>query len=318
MTIPPIGLAIVAPSGYARAEAAIAHAIARLREHGCTVHNYFDEARVHQRFGDSDAGRLAQLNAAADDPQVQVVMALRGQYGLTRLLPHIDFERMAASGKVFVGFSDFTAFQMGLLARVGASSYAGPMFFSDFAPADWDGYTHGQLWDCLRGPVHVVRGEGAGNPVLQAAGPVWGGNLAMLVSLLGTPWFPQVEQGILFFEDVNEHPYRVERMLLQLAQAGVLERQQAVLLGDFSNYALTAADNGYNFDEMLAYLRRTVRVPILTGLPFGHGRTRATIPVGAHGELDSHVQGFSLTLSAYPTVCGAGHPLAASVFPSGA
>jgi muramoyltetrapeptide carboxypeptidase len=126
----------------------------------------------------------------------------------------------------------------------------------------------------------------------------------MLVSLLGTPWFPQVEQGILFFEDVNEHPYRVERMLLQLAQAGVLERQQAVLLGDFSNYALAPADNGYNFDEMLAYLRRTVRVPILTGLPFGHGRTRATIPVGAQGDLCSTGDGFTLTLSGYPTVAG--------------
>lgn len=302
MTSPSIGIAIVAPSGHGQDLAGIERGLALLRAHGCRVDNYFDPARVFQRFGDTDAGRLGQLVDAAANPDVQVVMALRGQYGLTRLLPEIDFERMAASGKIFVGFSDFTAFQMGLLAKTGAMSYAGPMFYSDFAPATPDAFTLGDFWRCLAGPTHAVHGTGAGNPVVSVSGPVWGGNLAMLASLVGTQFFPRVDGGIVFVEDVNEHPYRVERMLLQLLQAGVLGRQQALLLGDFSNYRLSDADNGYDFAAMLAYLRATLPIPVLTGLPFGHQRTRATIPFGAPATLVSDGAAFTLTMRDYPTL----------------
>lgn len=266
------------------------------------MHNYYDPEQVFQRFGATDEARLAQLYAAAAHPEVQVVMALRGQYGLTRLLPHIDFARLADSGKIFCGFSDFTALQMGLFAHAGGQSYAGPMFHSDFVPEVPDPFTLNDFAACLAGPVHTVRGQAPGNPDVDAEGTVWGGNLAMLISLIGTPYFPRIEDGILFLEDVNEHPYRVERMLLQLMQTGVLARQRAVLLGDFSAYKLTPADNGYDFDAMLAYLRQNLPLPVLAGLPFGHGRTRATIPFGASGQLRAHGGAFELTLRDYPTV----------------
>ena len=302
MITPPIGIAIVAPGGYGQDAAGIARGLALLRARGCRVYNYFDPARVFQRFGASDAERLGQLDDAAANPDVQVVMALRGQYGLTRLLPEIDFERMAASGKIFVGFSDFTAFQMALLAKTGGMSYAGPMFYSDFAPAVPDQFTLEDFWRCLAGPTHTVHGSGEGNPVVSVSGPVWGGNLAMLASMVGTEYFPHVNGGIVFVEDVNEHPYRVERMLLQLLQAGILGRQQALLLGDFSNYRLSDADNGYDFSAMLAYLRATLPIPVLTGLPFGHQRTRVTIPFGAPATLVSDGAAFTLTMRDYPTL----------------
>jgi muramoyltetrapeptide carboxypeptidase len=301
VSTPQIGIAIVAPSGYTQDAAAIASGIARLEAQGCTVHNYFDVARVHQRFGDTDEGRLAQLGAAAADPAVDVVMALRGQYGLSRILPRIDFQAMADSGKIFCGFSDFTAFQMGLLAKTGALSYAGPMFFSDFCHAQLDEFTIGDFWRCLAGPRHRISEKAAGNPSVSVNGTIWGGNLAMIMSLLGTEYFPQIEGGILFLEDVNEHPYRVERMLLTLMQAGVLARQRAVVLGDFSAYSLSPADNGYNFDTMLAYLRATLPVPVLTGLTHGHGRTRTTIPFGAPATLMSDAEGFTIDIGSYPT-----------------
>jgi muramoyltetrapeptide carboxypeptidase len=305
VSIPPIGIAIAATSGQTLDGAAIDRAVARLQAQGCTVHNYFDTARVFQRFGDSDAGRLAQLNAAAADPDVQVVMALRGQYGLSRILPQIDFDAMAASGKIFVGFSDFTAFQMALYARTGAASYTGPMFFNDFAQGEWDAFTLGDFWRCLAGPTHTIVETAPGNPVLDLQGKAWGGNLAMLVSLLGTPYFPTIDDGIVYVEDVNEHPYRVERMLLQLLQAGVLERQKALVLGDFSSYKLGPGDNGYDFDAMLAYLRATLPIPVLTGLRFGHGRTRVTIPFGAATRLTSDEAGFALHFSDYPSLANA-------------
>lgn len=301
-----IGIAIVAPGGQALDPCAVERAIARLEDHGCLVHNYYDHARIHERFGGTDQARLAQLHAAVADPDVQLIMALRGGYGSTRLLPHIDFEAIAASGKLLVGFSDITAIQMGLMARTGAASYAGPMLVGDFGPQDPVRFTLDDFWRCLAGPTHTIDERitacASGNPCVETSGTVWGGNLAMICSLLGTPYFPQIEGGILYLEDICEHPYRVERMLLQLDQAGVLARQRAVVLGDFSGYKLGANDNGYDFEPMLAYLRHTLPLPILQGLSFGHIGRRVTIPFGAHGRLVSRRDGFTLGLSDYPTL----------------
>jgi muramoyltetrapeptide carboxypeptidase len=295
-------LALVAPGGYAPEPEAVTRGIARLESQGILVHNYYEHDKRHLRFGGTDEARLAQLNAAAADPDAQVVLALRGQYGMTRLLPHIDFERMADSGKIFVGYSDITAFHMGLYAKRGAISYAGPMFAGDFGAAEPVAFTLDDFWHCLAGPTHTVAGQGAGNPALDVTGTVWGGNLAMIMSLLGTPYFPQIDGGILFLEDIAEHPYRIERMLLQLMQAGVLARQRAIVLGDFSGYRLSPGDNGYDFAQMLAFLRATLPCPVLTGLEFGHIPRRVTIPFGAQGRLASDDAGWTLTMAGYPTV----------------
>jgi muramoyltetrapeptide carboxypeptidase len=297
-----LGIALIAPGGYAAEADAVARGIARLESQGILVHNYYEHDKRHLRFGGTDEARLAQLNAAAGDPDVQVVIALRGQYGMTRLLPAIDFDRMADSGKIFVGFSDITAFHMGLYARRGAISYAGPMFAGDFGAAEPVEFTLDDFWHCLAGPTHTVSGQGIANPQLDVSGTVWGGNLAMIMSLAGTEYFPQIGGAILFLEDIAEHPYRVERMLLQLKQMGVLERQRAIVLGDFSGYRLSPADNGYNFEEMLAYLRATLPCPVLTGLEFGHIPRRVTIPFGAKGRLVSDLAGWTLTMSDYPTL----------------
>jgi muramoyltetrapeptide carboxypeptidase len=297
-----LGIALVAPGGYAPEPEALERGIAHLQAQGILVHNYYDHAARHQRFGATDDARLAQLDAAARDPDVQVVMAIRGQYGMSRLLPRIDFERMAASGKIFVGYSDVTAFHMGLYARTRAIGYAGPMFAGDFGALDPVGFTLDDFWRCLAGPTHTVAGQGAGNPALDVAGTVWGGNLAMVMSVLGTPYFPAIDGGILFLEDIAEHPYRIERMLLQLMHAGVLARQRAVVLGDFSGYRLAPGDNGYDFDAMLGFLRATLPLPVLTGLEFGHIPRRVTIPFGAQGRLVSDAEGWRLSLSDYPTL----------------
>lgn len=296
-----IGIAIAGSSGYPIDDTALARGIARLEAEGCIVHNYYEPERKFQRFAGTDEARLAQLNAAAADPDCQIVMALRGQYGISRLLPHIDYRAMADSGKLFTGFSDITAFHMALYQATGRISFAGPMSL-DLTRDEPVAYTLQQFWDCLRGPTHAVRGAAADNPQVDVRGTLWGGNLAMVNHLLGTPYWPQIDGGILFLEDIGEHPYRVERMLLQLHFAGVLERQHAIVLGDFSGYRLSPQDNGYDFEAMLAYIRGVVAVPVLTGLPFGHGEVRCTLPFGAQAHLVSGADGFDLTLSGYPTL----------------
>ncbi|MNR76229.1 Murein tetrapeptide carboxypeptidase [compost metagenome] len=298
----PIVVALVAASGYAVDAAAVERGIANLQAQGCVVKNFSDASRKFQRFGASDDERIAQLYAAAADPEVDIVLALRGGYGLTRLLPELDFKLLADSKKLFVGHSDFTALQMGLLAQTGAMSFSGPMLCDDFVRDELSAYTLNNFWRCITQPQHTLTVQSAGNPELDVSGTLWGGNLAMLAHLVGSPYLPQVPGGILFVEDVNEHPYRVERMILQLLHAGVLDQQQALLLGDFSAYRLTDYDNGYDFETMVDYLRTHLPVPVLTGLPFGHGRDKATLVAGAQATLTSQADGYTLTMQGYPVL----------------
>jgi muramoyltetrapeptide carboxypeptidase len=295
----PIGVAIVAPGGYAPDQAGLERAIALLQSQGCRVHNYYDAAAKHERFGGTDAARVAQLHAAADHPDVQIVLALRGGYGFSRILPLLDWKRLAASGKLFVGHSDFTALHLALLAE-GAASFAGPMICDDFLREDISAFTMDHFWRCLAGPSHTVTVSAVNNPQLDVSGMLWGGNLAMLTHLVGTRYFPVVEEGIVFVEDVNEHPYRVERMLLQLHYAGVLAKQKALVLGDFSVYRLSDYDNGYNFDTMLDYVRSVLSIPVLTGLPFGHTRDKLTLPVGCNARLTQDGDQLQLAMTGYP------------------
>jgi muramoyltetrapeptide carboxypeptidase len=297
-----VGVAIVAPGGYAPDDAALLRGIALLEAQGCRVRNYYEPAARHLRFGATDGERVAQLHAAANDPEVQIVMALRGSYGMSRILPLLDFKMLAESGKLFVGNSDFTAFQLALLALTGAVSFAGPMLCDDFTREDFSKFTMDHFWDCLSNPVHEVLTQTKNNPAVRTSGMLWGGNLAMLTHLVGSSYLPQVDQGILFVEDVSEHPFRVERMMLQLLHAGVLARQKAVLLGDFSNYRLSDYDDGYNFDTMLAFLRSRLPVPVLTGLPFGHIRDKVTLAVGGQAEVVASENTLRLVMSDYPTL----------------
>ena len=289
-------IAIVAPSGYASDREAYTRAVKHLIDLGHRVHDFSSANARYQRFAATDAERVAQLHAAAEHPDVELVIAVRGGYGLSRLLPTIDFPLLAKSGKRFIGHSDFTALHMGLLAQQ-AVSFAGPMICDDFSRADVSEFTHRHFWQAVSNNHFDVTVKTTSNPVITCEGRLWGGNLAMLTHLVGTPWMPHIQQGILFVEDVNEHPYRIERMMLQLLHAGVLQEQQAIILGDFSAYKLTDYDNGYDFEAMLNYLRQVIQVPILTGLPFGHVRDKLTLPVGAHCQLVSTSEEFILQLS---------------------
>ena len=289
-------IAIVAPSGYATDKDAYARAVNNLRDQGHQVHDFSASYAPHQRFAATDTQRLAQLHAAAKHPEVELVIALRGGYGLSRLLAQIDFDLLANSGKRFVGHSDFTAIHMGLLAK-NSISIAGPMMCDDFSRLDISKFTHEHFWQAISSSIFSVNVPAMNNPVVSCEGTLWGGNLAMLVHLMGTPWMPTVDQGLLFVEDINEHPYRTERMMLQLLHAGVLKNQRAMILGDFSVYKLSDYDNGYDFAAMVDYLRQQMDVPILTGLPFGHVRDKLTLPVGAHCQLESNRDEFVLHLS---------------------
>ena len=280
---------IYSPSSAIRDKAAFKRGIGRLAALGYAVE--VDDAALssHLRFAGDDESRLAAIHRAANSG-ADIALISRGGYGLSRILASIDYPLVAKAigdGTQFVGFSDFTAFQMALLAKTGATSWAGPALGEDFgAAAGADDIMEACFDDLVTG-----QGEGSGWKLPKAAinlentysienAVLWGGNLTMLASLAGTPFLPAVKGGILFVEDVGEHPYRIERMLAQLLQAGILEQQKAIIFGQFSNYQLTSHDKGYKLASVVGWLRSHVSAKILTGLPFGHVATKVLLPVG--------------------------------------
>ena len=296
---------IYSPSSAVRDKAAFRRGVARLKKLGHEVE--IDEAALgsHMRFAGDDATRLAAIARAAASG-ADVALISRGGYGLTRILPDLPYRQIAKAierGTQFVGLSDFTAMQCALLAKTGATTWAGPALGEDFGtesvPDDimeacFDDFVCGQGegtgWQVPKSDLQALMAAAKSAtdepPTLQVRNAkLWGGNLTVLCSLVGTPWLPRVKGGILFLEDVNEHPYRIERQLTQLLHAGILGEQKAVLLGAFNRYELSPHDKGFKLQTVVDWLRSKTRTPVLSGLPFGHVPTKVMLPVGQKVEL---------------------------------
>lgn len=298
-------IAVIAPSGAHLSLPAFEAALARLRALGHEL-RYEAPAAPWLRFADTDEGRLAQIERVARMTDIDAVMIVRGGYGLSRLLDRIDWPLVAASvarGVRWIGYSDFTAFQLALLARTGARSFAGPALAADFGAAQPDPFMLAQCQALLAGHAPEVEWVAEHDDGCVPAGEgvdgvLWGGNLSLVAALVGTPYLPQVDGGLLFIEDVAEHPYRIERMLHQLLHAGVLARQRALLLGGFTEWKPAPHDNGFDLHAVVDYFReRLPDVPIVCGLPFGHVPRKAVLEVGGRYRLQRAAQGWRLRLT---------------------
>lgn len=307
---------LIAPSGACLDQRSPSLGIEWLQEQGFDVVNIDCTTRVDQRFAGSDEQRLAEINQLAKLPPETVVIVMRGGYGLHRLLPDIDWNGIAKAihnGLQICGHSDFTVFELGMLAKAGAITLAGPMLNFDFAcqgERSNGASPNAFMWQHFQSAVnerelhcdiqvpqkYALQKEG------QASGILWGGNLTVIAGLVGTPYLPtqqQTQDGILFLEDVNEHPYRIERMLMQLLDAGILANQSAVVMGGFSAYRLFDNDRGYDLASAFEVIRKRLpsHIPLLTGLPFGHQADKLTLPVGAQANIQFDTSGFCIKSS---------------------
>ncbi len=312
---------IYSPSGAVRDKAAFKRGVARLKTLGYEVEIDSAALASYLRFAGDDTTRLAAIHRAAASG-ADIALISRGGYGLSRILGGIQYKKIAGAiekGMLFIGISDFTAFQNAVLARTGAITWAGPALCEGFGvggKADLlKAHAHGE--ECQPDEImeacfdDLVRGQGEGagwrqhrerqsasstdpDAAMASAAQaqlsiknalMWGGNLSVLTSLLGTPYFPQISKGILFLEDVGEQPYRIERMLTQLLHAGVLGRQKAVVLGQFTEFKQVPHDRGYKMATVVNWLRQHVKALVLTNLPYGHVATKVLLPVGAKSDL---------------------------------
>ncbi len=288
---------LIAPSGYCINQQAALRGVQRLTDAGHQVENDEVIRRRYQRFAGTDAERLADVNSLASltSPDT-IVMPVRGGYGASRLLDRIDWQALASRQQrdplLICGHSDFTAIQAGLLTQANVITFSGPMLAANFGAETLNTFTEQHFWLALRKAQFTVEWQGDG-PQCDVQGTLWGGNLAMLISLIGTPRMPTIDKGILVLEDVNEHPFRVERMLLQLEYAGILNRQSAIVLGSFSGAAPNEYDAGYSLESVYAFLRSRLSVPLITGLDFGHEQRTVTLPIGANATLKNTRRGLN-------------------------
>ena len=283
---------IFSPSSAVRDKAAFKRGVKRLKALGHQVEIDADALSSSMRFAGSDESRLAAISRASASG-ADIAMISRGGYGLTRILTQLPYKAIAKAidkGTQFVGLSDFTAFQLAVYAKTQRITWQGPALGEDFGP---EGEPDDIMSACFE-DLCLEQGEGTGwrlskddisKSVKANNAVLWGGNLAVLTSMLGTPYFPNIKGGVLFLEDVGEHPYKVERMLTQLFNAGVLAQQKAIVFGQFTNYKLVPHDKGFKMKTVIDRLRTQLKIPVLTGLPFGHVPTKVLLPVGAKVDL---------------------------------
>jgi muramoyltetrapeptide carboxypeptidase len=296
---------LIAPSGYPHDHSAMARGVARLREVGCTVEGLDVLDRVEHRFAGSDAERVTDLNRLAIAPALpDIALAVRGGYGATRLLEYIHYgalrERLTGTSTLLVGHSDFTAIQMALYVKSGLTTFGGPMLGPDFGAPELNGLMWEHFWRAVSQSEVTASWATPSDAELDVEGPLWGGNLAVLCSLIGTPYFPRIDGGILFVEDVGEPPFRIERLLYQLHLSGVLDRQRALVLGHFTHCRPHSYDNGYDVDAALTQIGRVAHIPVIRGMPFGHEPDKFTLPFGVPARLRVTAGQASLRFSGHP------------------
>jgi muramoyltetrapeptide carboxypeptidase len=247
----------------------------------------------HGYLAGADEARLEDLNAMFRDPQVRAIFAVRGGYGSPRLLPYIDYAAVRRDPKIVVGSSDLTALQLALWRRAGLLTFSGPMIETDFG-GDRDPSMEETFWDLVTSSRRrrlIRQPAGHSMETLRSGrveGRLLGGNLSLVVSTLGTPYHPQYEGALLVLEEVGEPLYRVDRMLTQLRNAGVLGRIGGLIFGQFTD--CPPADNdrlSLTKQELFEDVAGWFSGPMLEGLSYGHVIRKITVPMGVQARLDA-------------------------------
>ncbi|MBW1996954.1 MAG: LD-carboxypeptidase [Deltaproteobacteria bacterium] len=228
-----------------------------------------------------DTARLQDLHDMFLDRRVKAIMCARGGAGSMRLLDKIDYELIRENPKIFIGYSDITALLLSFYKRAGLVTFHGPVL-REISRDEGDNWTslektisNGRRIELSLSGAQVIRPG-------KTAGPVLGGNLSLVCNMMGTPFLPSLNKKILFLEEKGEAPYRIDRMLAQLRLSGVLDEVSGVLLGSFEQ-----CGDPSDLREMFSEIFSALEMPVLMGVPSGHGVRNRTIPMGVRAEVDT-------------------------------
>lgn len=285
-------IALVAPAGPVEPER-IEVSIERCESLGLQPVVSAAEGANDRFLAGTDEQRLADLQAAFDDPSIDGVWAMRGGYGTSRIVHRLDLGRQERAPIPFIGFSDNTTIHV-LHAALSVVSFHGPHPGADFPPETEDAFRRVLFSTDPAGELLLRAGDPRPLTLVdgQAEAPLVGGNLAVLAALCGTPNALRARGCILFLEDIGEPAYRVDRMLLQLEQAGVVDGAVGLAFGRFTG---APDDDPYPVVGVISEFAERIGVPTVTDLPFGHVEHNCTLPVGVRAHLDG--DGATLSLS---------------------
>ena len=291
-------VALIAPASAPIDAGDIDLSIARLRDMGFKVQLGRHARKRHGFLASQDRERAGDLLRAFTDRKAKGIFCVRGGYGTARLLPLLDYQAIHSHPKVLVGFSDITSLHCALLKKSGLISFHGPMTASSLIKKDFPKFSRDGLWRTLTEPaapgsicqgyrqktVSIIRGG-------KVSGELIGGNLSVLCTLIGTPYEPVFRNRILFLEEVDEKPYAIDRLLTHLLNAGILRQLAGVAVGlchgCVDPKAGRAAEYRQTLEDVLRDRLSPLKVPVVIGLPFGHGPHNATLPVGGRATLDA-------------------------------
>jgi len=286
-------IGLVAPASTPSTEEIIEKGAAYLEQLGYRVKFGKHIRNTHGYLAGTDEERAADLNNMVRDKDVKAIFTIRGGYGTPRILQTIDYRSLKQNPKIIVGYSDITALQLAIFRKIGLVTFSGPMTGVEM----WKGidpYTEENFWRLLTSTkkIGVLK-----NPIDEplkilkhgkAHGQLLGGNLSLLASLMGTPFLPKLRSSILFLEDVEEAPHRIDRMLVQLLNAGVLQELAGLVFGKFTNCnPANPSEPHLTIDQIQKEYAEKIRCPIIANFQYGHIQRKLTIPIGLQTTLDT-------------------------------
>ena len=277
-------VALIAPAGPLRDAGDLERATANARSFGWDTVPGASALARQGYFAGTDDARADDLNQALADPSIDAIWCLRGGYGAMRLLGRIDYDALVRRPRAIIGYSDITALHAAVGRFAGLITFHGPTARAELTP-----YSRSFLDRAVRQDMPLCGDAPAARTVWpgRAEGRLAGGNLALLASLAGTPYAPDLDGAILVLEDIDEAVYRLDRMLVQLRLSGALAGVRGIVFGAFTNCPEASDDGSRRLDDVIDELAADLRIPCIAGAPFGHIADQWTLPLGAVAELDA-------------------------------
>ena len=286
-------IGLVAPASTPASEENIMKGAAYLEQLGYRITFGKHIRKTHGYLAGKDEERAADFNLMVRDKEVKAIFAIRGGYGTPRILQMIDYHSLRQNPKIIVGYSDITALQLAIFRKIGLVTFSGPMPGTDMWN-NFDTYTEENFWRII---TSVNKIGALKNPIDEplkilkhgkAQGQLQGGNLATISSLIGTPLLPGLTNSILFLEDVEEAPHRVDRMLAQLFNAGILQKLSGLVFGKFTDCNSSDPQEPHlTIDQIQEEYSEKIICPIISNFQYGHIPRKLTVPIGLQALIDT-------------------------------
>ena len=285
-------IGICCPASAPSSEDALSRGIAYLEGLGYRVELGRNIHRKRGYLAGTDAQRAADVNELFANRKVRAIIAARGGYGSHRILPLLNYRLIKQNPKILLGYSDLTALQLALMAKTGLVTFSGPMVSSELS-SGLRGKAEEWFWRCLTStktlPALHIGTYKQHKPKTgeTASGRLIGGNLSVVSSSVGTPYFPNLPAPILLLEEIDERPYRIDRMLRQIRLAGILSGAKGIILGAFVNCKPERGKPSLSLRQVFGDTFGEIGCPVIKGLHYGHVRNLLTMPLGIRVGLDT-------------------------------